>query len=424
MKISYRREIRHNYMIVDLEELPQNGFESRMLAENAVEGVLRFQIRQMDGGVCYYYEITSRQPLSRLLENRNIRADEIRKLIIGIFGILGRMEAYLLREETVLLDPEYVYVEPDSFRVWLCLVPGLQRDFTEDFGRLLEYLLGCVNHQDKESVVLAYGLYQETRKENYGMDDIMRILQQDKEETLFGKMKEAGTDITPAKNREEEMRPERIKPEGAEIEKEKMRNKKDSGAGENEKKRERKKEKMGWPARLKSWIMRRFWGQTGEDPIRVPWEMMFQEENEDRTETEMSRSCTGSAGKIWFPEPVKTVQKRKEADSPGTVLLTDLSERSDQRVLRALDPGEEDIIIAYYPFIIGKQENLVDYRLDHDTVSRLHLRIDREGDTYCVQDLNSTNGTMLCGRILENNEITEIHTGDEICIARYRYRFE
>lgn len=418
MKISYRREIRYNYMIIDPEELLQNGFESRMLAENAMEGILRFQIRRVDGGFCYYYEITSRQPLSRLLESRNIRADEIRKLIIGIFGILGRMEVYLLREEMILLEPDYVYIEPDSFRVCLCLVPGLRGDFTEAFGSLLEYLLGCVDHQDKESVVLAYGLYQETRKENYGMDDIMRILQQDKEETLFGRIKKTGTDDPPVKKQEEGERIERIKPENTGMKKGEMRSKKGFAVGENETKNK------GWRARLKTWFVQRFRRQAEEEPIRVPWEMMFQEENEDRAETKTSQSYTGSTGRIWHPEHAKTVGDRKEADSPGTVLLADLSVRSDQRILRALDPGEEDIIIAYYPFIIGKQENLVDYRLDRDTVSRLHLRIDREGDTYHLQDLNSTNGTMLGGRILENNEIVEIRTGDEICIARYRYRFE
>lgn len=91
--------------------------------------------------------------------------------------------------------------------------------------------------------------------------------------------------------------------------------------------------------------------------------------------------------------------------------------------LDALDDALENIMISYYPFIIGKQENLVDYVLDSDTVSRLHMRIDRQGEKYFVQDLNSTNGTTVAGHLLENNESVEIHHGDEICIARCRFRF-
>lgn len=81
------------------------GYESQMLSRNTIEGVLKFQIRQMDNGVRFYYEITSRQPLSRVLENRNIQAEEIRRLVVGIFGVLERVERYLLREGSILLDP-------------------------------------------------------------------------------------------------------------------------------------------------------------------------------------------------------------------------------------------------------------------------------------------------------------------------------
>ena len=188
MKINYQREFRHNYLIIDPEELVWQGYESQMLLRNQIEGVLRLQIRQIDEKIRFFYEITSKQPLSRILENRNIQAEEIRKLMLGLFGVLERMDIYLLREENIFLEPEYLYVDPDTFRVWLCVIPGLKKNFSENFGKLLEYLLGSVNHQDKESVVLAYGLYQETRKENYGLADLIRMLQggqKQKEESVY-----------------------------------------------------------------------------------------------------------------------------------------------------------------------------------------------------------------------------------------------
>lgn len=107
----------------------------------------------------------------------------------------------------------------------------------------------------------------------------------------------------------------------------------------------------------------------------------------------------------------------------GTALLADFSEKKNGHILRALDAGEEDIPISYYPFIIGKQENLVDYKLDRDTVSRLHIRIDRFEEQYRVQDLIQPTERW-CGALLDNNENVEIQPGDEISIAQYRYRFE
>ena len=94
-----------------------------------------------------FYEITSKQPLSRLLEGQTIQAEQIRALILGIARSLDHMEQYLISEKSVLLNPEYLYVDPESLKVWLCLVPGLECDFPEDYSRLLEYLLGKVDHR-------------------------------------------------------------------------------------------------------------------------------------------------------------------------------------------------------------------------------------------------------------------------------------
>lgn len=149
-----------------------------MLEQNQIDGILHFQVRQKDEEIRFFYEITSKQPLSRLLEGQTIQAEQIRALILGIARSLDHMEQYLISEKSVLLDPEYLYVDPESLKVWLCLVPGLECDFPEDYSRLLEYLLGKVDHRDKESVVLAYGLYQETRKKITEWADILRLAQQ------------------------------------------------------------------------------------------------------------------------------------------------------------------------------------------------------------------------------------------------------
>lgn len=392
MKISYQREFKHNYLIIDTTELLWQGYECHMMAQNQIDGILRFQIRQMDDGVRFYYEITSKQPLARILENRSIQTEEIWKLMIGIFGVLERMEAFLLSESSILLEPEYLYVNSDTFRVWLCLIPGLKRKFPEDFSRFLEYLLEKVDHQDKESVVLAYSLYQETRKENYGMEDVMRLLQREKDSQF-------------------------CQEEGKEEEQEDCK----SNQQEKEIVRQKESSPSGWKILWEKWKQRLFKRNKREKeivPVRVPWEMMFQEE-ESAYEPEVFKNHQPEAA------PKKEGKELMSADiSQGTVLLADFSTKSQQRVLRALDSIGTDIPIPYYPFIIGKQENLVDFKLDKETVSRLHLKIDQKEERYFIQDLNSTNGTMLCGRLLENNEEAELFTGDEISIAGYRYRFE
>lgn len=471
MNISYQRGIRHNYLVIDPEELAWEGYESRMLSGNTIEGLLHFQVRQQEDGTQLLYEITSRQPLSRILEGRSIRAGEIRSLVCGILRVLERMEGYLLKENHIFLEPGYLYVDPESFQVWLCLVPGLERNFADDFGKFLEYLLEHVDHEDKESVVLAYGLYQETRKENYGTGDIIRFLgrnqeaerkvtepeweDRDRKRVVESPAAEArgignrGLERRAAERRSIGGRTAKSRSEGggsAERWGGECRAAVSRGAGNRGEEGSRKN---GPLESFCLWFRERFFrSREPEDPVQVPWEMLFREEGED------SGSLKESCAPVWnFREPAGTVERRDAGSGPawgspardglawsgsagggqepevqgqvlGTALLADLSAQAGTRRLRSLDSGNQDIDIAYFPFIIGKQQNLVDYRLGQDTVSRLHVRIDREADGYRIQDLNSTNGTYLNGQLLENNGEADLHMGDEVRIANYRYLFE
>lgn len=177
MVVTYRREMNHNYMIIESLQNEPEGYVSKMLAGNKIEGLLKFRLHQGEEKQEFYYEITSRQPICRVLEQKQITGNEIRRLLLDIAAILHKIEEYLLQEEQILLDPEYLYVDPDQFSVSLCMIPGYICDFPSAFSKFLEYLLGKVNHQDKDSVALAYNLYHESLKENYGMADLLSCLQ-------------------------------------------------------------------------------------------------------------------------------------------------------------------------------------------------------------------------------------------------------
>ena len=55
-----------------------------MLEQNQIDGVLHFQVRKKDTDIRFFYEITSKQPLFRLLEGQSVQAGQIRTLVRGI----------------------------------------------------------------------------------------------------------------------------------------------------------------------------------------------------------------------------------------------------------------------------------------------------------------------------------------------------
>ncbi len=71
------------------------------------------------------------------------------------------------------------------------------------------------------------------------------------------------------------------------------------------------------------------------------------------------------------------------------------------------------------PLVIGRGEDC-DIRIEHDTVSRRHIRVVPSGDGYAVSDLGSTNGTFV-----NNAPVTRhlLHDGDYLRVGKCIYRF-
>ncbi len=59
-------------------------------------------------------------------------------------------------------------------------------------------------------------------------------------------------------------------------------------------------------------------------------------------------------------------------------------------------------------FTIGREPGC-DLRFNTNSVSRLHARIENRGDRVVLRDLGSTNGTVLNGRLLRDQEVTLAH---------------
>lgn len=457
MKIAYRREMKSNYLIIDPEEPNYKGFELPMLEKNKIEGLLKFHLKNLDGQSSCYYEITSKQSLSRILEYRNLGEEELKKLISGIASTLSRLEAYLLKEDQILLDPEYIYLEPERFKVFLCLIPGRKGNFSQEMTGLLRYLLGKVNHQDKECVVKAYGLYHESLKENYGINDLIEIIENksnDREKEAFEKKntKEEDTrgfhaDIPTRIVTREEEKYESRNPENNDTVK--------AGISPVKALFLMAVTMSGSAAIL--WLLFgisaivRFWygpliigavvivslflsgGRKNQGKERKPYkdERSFKEERtfkedvkrEEKSSLKEERYDWQMAFIEEANEPAHQPEEEKEEEILQTVLLTDTTADRNARYLRAVGSEVPDITISYVPYLIGKQEGLVDYVLEGEAISRIHARIDRVGEEYQLCDLNSTNGTSINGRILETNETVTLKKGDEVFIANFAFIF-
>ena len=376
LKVNYLRNLKSNWLIFEPEEKfliemkSKYAFELGMIEHNAIKGFLKPTLKRVDARLQLSYDISSLQPLSRVLEVRTKNADEIKDFIIDIISATKALEEFLLEASSVVLDPEYIFTDLDLKRYSFLYIPRSENN-KEEMKLLLESILDNINKEDKDCLITVYGMLKECQKRDFVINDL--------EELLDGNVQTEVKRYEPVVTYETEV--------------------------ENSTEYRDKKKKQ---FNIFGGIFKgnKSKGQTEEEE--------FLEKVFDGYEPSVSAACLNEE---------KSVFEVGNEEISNTVLLTDIKLNSSGRVLKSIN-GKEDIEISYLPFIIGKQDRICDYVLDVEGVSRIHLKFFEKNDLLYAVDLNSRNGTYINGKKLENEENIEMNNGDIVNICGMSYRLE
>ena len=156
MEVSYRRELDHNYLVLEEKEFQEN-YQVNMLLKNRIPGFLECRMTRVDKKAFFYYEITSRQNLRLVLERKRLSLTEMIRLLEGLEQAAQTCEEYLLDGERILLHPDFIYLDPDEWKIWVCFYPFEKQELGSQLLGLAEYLLDHLgNYTDPSTCGLAY----------------------------------------------------------------------------------------------------------------------------------------------------------------------------------------------------------------------------------------------------------------------------
>lgn len=387
LKASYQRNLKSNWLVFEPQERFLLGLKNRyafeigMIENNNIRNFIRPVIKRVDGGMEICFDISSLQPVSRVLEIKDVRAEDIKNFIVEIICATKALEEFLLEASSVVLDPEYIFSDLNFNKFHFIYMPRSDSN-TDELKKLLEHILNNIDKSDKDCLIMTYGLLQESQRQDFVISDFETILGCKKDED--GKYK----------NRDIEIQKLQITEDNNLIENNELPLEKES-----------KKKQFNIFGNI-------FKGNKIKDTEENREDEFFEKLFDDY-ESENRQVCINeekSAFSVIEPES-------------HTVLLTEMKKPDSRRWLRDLR-GRNDICISYLPFIIGKQERICDFVLDVEGVSRMHVQFFEENGELYAKDLNSRNGSMINGRQLENEENVRLFNGDLINICGMSFRLE
>ena len=456
MRAEYKRDMNHNYLILYGEdEINTDSYQVRMLVGNVIPSLLKCRIQGMDGRFLVYFDITSKQALSVLYEEKKMGVEDLRLIFGGFVKAMEDAAEYLMNPGQFIISPEYIYTDIEKQEIYFCMMPGYEKDIKEQFQFLTEYILPKIDHQDQDAVILGYGVYKRAMEDSFHLEHI--------KEELYKTQGQQGTTTN---------KPEQMKTESEQRQESEDFNPEEEGFWENEEINQEfvrdgeKSKRLSLPQKTGVIVLAAIllcgiaaitlmgylpYLETGTILgiiiVLVACVMLFvyvlkikkkpgalrqgREEERDKPkgitgkvptdQTDQSQNTIKSVVKSTNKPVVKSSQLH--ADYGETVVLS-AGAVSGPASLVSKEPGElATIYINEDLTVIGKLETACDAVISLPTVSRIHAKIRKKEDAYYLTDMNSRNGTAVNGRLLLPDEEYQLEPEDEVDFAQARYIF-
>lgn len=471
MRADYKRDVHGNYLIMQGEkEFDVSSYQVRMLLSSEIPFLLRCRLQGMDGEKLFYYEITSRQSLTSLYDEKKLYFQDLQEIFGSFVDVIEKLAEYLLNPDQLVLRPEYIYMDVEKRKLYFCYLPGFNKSIRQQFQELTEYILPKLNHEDQKAVLLGYGIYRHALEDTFQLEHIKEeVYRIQSNGSMMENSKKESAESSQEKDGQSAV--EDAEKEFLFMENPAKAEKKNENRNENKNENRNENRKNTAQNRSKLWILLlgivltvcilaavTISGYLGY--IRIPgteqligvflicmgvgclFAYLVQKKDSEESGKFLECADIHTLEQIGFPgseelhssilEPADKNTERNEYVHGSGVRETYTSETvvlSEERVsgpatLVSREPGElATIYLKEDLTVIGKLEGAADAVIALPTVSRLHAKIRKKEGEYYLSDLNSKNGTAVNGRLLKPEEEYQLKEEDEVDLAQARYIF-
>lgn len=421
IQAEYERNISGSYL--KLPVLEENVFDERMLLRHKIGGLLPVEKCYVNGGGQYWYCITGKQSLETLCGIRPVGLALIETLLSSLCSQIEIMEQNLICVESLQLSPDLIFVSNSNQEFLFLVYPGCKKPMDQSFRQLMEYILTKLDHRDSASVQIAYAIYEKTLEEGYTLADIWSYVLSHKRNAKpqredFSLREDQGQTVD----------------EAVDLPGKKGRTEKTAGqgsvgkaAGQMHPIGTRHPKNPEKPAETEKKISFRTCTDTLRTEIRRRAEELVQGSELFQWLRKLREKLSTRSPKkrpapveVVYPEDIAKEDIRKQ-EHP-TICLSDYRAHPEGMLLYEGYDGLPNIRLELPSSGIGSGEEM-QIQISRDTISHYHARIEKEGQNYYLEDMNSTNGTFVNDAPVSYKERRLLKSNDIVRFADARYRF-
>lgn len=406
MKIRYRSDLYGNYVLAEIpEDANINQYAFKMLLRNKIPGVLPCKERMEDGKSYLYMDISQKRSLLQEYQEKEMQLEDMVLLFQEITQILEEARTYLLHENMVNLNPEYIFRDLEEQHLYVLILPWVAKEKT--IHKLAEFFLEKINHRDENGVNAAYHFYRQQSQSQFFLSQFIPILE--RESILKRQKRKNETEAVVIS--EDTCKEIESRHDTNEVRKMDFYTEEEKRTTYKEKKGILKSGKIGL------FLLSAVFFILGFLPI---------------INSTLKLSCLSFA--VLLPTFFLVIGTKKEKepsmesfpvkeieiDRNETVFFNSYEDEERLKLEWKERGRRKQYVLKDLPCTVGKIKEEVSLVIADISVSRVHCKFIEKDKKICLMDLNSTNGTFLNGLPMKNGEIQEIEKNDEILIGKVK----
>lgn len=461
IEAKYFKDYKHNYMILKCEEAKEGeNYRRRMLAHNDIEGIVNCSVRNINGGTYLYYDISSKVTLENLYQERKMSYEQVRDFFEQISVIYRNLGQFLMEEKGLLLQPDCIFYDFTTGKYFGLYYPDIDLHGEKPYEQLMDFLLAHADTENQKLADIIYRIYEMSESLFFSLGDVLAFFDEP------GEIKEIAKAIN-----NDTMPMENSIANFGETFDDTMEDVETAykNYDRNHESKDRRYESRSRTEQNKGTIYYSIFAAVSLCGIgAILW--IYRNYELTPQETMMIMCCMAvmglclifSASQVWLSRKrIRRMQQeessllndiedefreekavalqnvldknmgagtytnyaagRQREENCKTIFIDTEAQNAEYKLYAMDNKNKRHIELTKFPFTIGKMAGYVDCVLADDSISRLHARIEKEGDKILLTDMNSMNGTYKNGLRMEPSETVEIEPGDEIRFGKLNY---
>ena len=167
---------------VEIDCIGGEDYEYEMISVNTIPGFLPVQVERINGREILLYTYTGDKLFEDKFSQMWINGSMLYDIVDSVLSAMEYAGEYLLNPDNLVLLKDSLFWEEREKSVKFFYVPGYEKDITEQFRGLMDYLSEKIDKNDAKGVMLAWKLHMILKEPRVSIKAVKECLKEYKEE--------------------------------------------------------------------------------------------------------------------------------------------------------------------------------------------------------------------------------------------------